>query len=177
MGLHINCWASLHSMRYLVVLVLVLAAGLVSAQANYRKSAEIPPLRVSFSALQGVLDKTEKLAASANAGNAPRREEIVLTADTLKVTIPGRTLTPNNAKVPERIDSLTYTYSMVTEAPISRVEFDFSDYRRTLTVEGNSPEHVDAVFAAIREDLMHLSSALGGTGIKMFFGFPAYWFC
>jgi hypothetical protein len=163
------------TMRTLIALVLFVFTDMASAQANYTKTAEIPPLRVSFTALQAVLDKTEKLVASANSGVKPQREELVLKAGAVRVTIPGRTLAPLNAKVPEQIEFLSYTYSTLNQSPVTRVDFDFSDYRRTLTVEGPSPEQVDAIFAAIREDLIALSSTVGGSGIKTMLGFPTYW--
>lgn len=163
-------------MRTLTALVLSSTIQLASAQANYTKTAEIPPLRVAFADLQSVLDKTEKLLASANAGAKPQREELALKSGATRVTIPGRTLAPQNAKIPDKLDSLTYSYLLTGQAPITRVDWDFSDYRRTLTVTGDSPEQVDAIFTATREDLTNISSAIGGTFIKSFLTFPAYYF-
>lgn len=161
-------------MRALTALFLSLTVQLASAQANYTKTTEIPPLRVAFADLQAVIDKTEKLVSSANAGARPRREELVLKSGVIQITIPGRTLALQNAKIPEKIDSFTYTYSMADRASVTQVSLDFSDYRRTLMVEGSSPEQVDAIFAATQEDLMNISSAIGGSGIKTLLGFPAY---
>lgn len=161
-------------MRICFTLLLTLSTQFAAAQANYTKTAEIPPLRVSFTDLQSVLDKTEKLAANANANAKPRREEVAMKAGAIQVTIQGRLLAPPNAKVPDQIDSLTYTYSAPDQSPVTRVYFDFSDYRRTLTVEGPSPEQVDALFAVTREDLTNLSSGLGGSSIKILLGQPAY---
>ena len=162
-------------MRILLILVLALAEGVALAQANYTKTVELPPLRVSFADLQAVLDKAEKLASSANLGAKARREEVVMKAGAVQVTIPGRVLSPPNAKVPDQLDSLTYTYTAVEPSSVTRMNVDFSDYRRTLTVEGPSPEQVDAIFSTMREDLVALSSPIGGSGIKIVLGLPAYW--
>jgi len=162
-------------MRTLIVLLLILHFESVFAQANYTKTAEIPPLRVSFGALQAVLEKTEKLISTANSGVKPRREEVLLKAGAVQVGIPGRTLAPPNAKVPEQVESLTYTYLAKDDLPITRIYLDFSDYRRILTVEGTAPEQVDAIFAAVREELVAISSNVGGSGIKLILGPVAYW--
>lgn len=156
-------------------------AALASAQVSYKKDAELPPLRVSFAAVQAVLDKTDKLVASANSGAGPTREELVMKSGTIHVTVPGHNLTSPSIRTPDRLESLTYSYLIYSSAPtyigsnVTRVHFDFSDYRRTLTVEGPSPEHVDAVFAAAREDLLAMSSPIGGSGARMLFGPFAYW--
>jgi hypothetical protein len=144
------------------------------AQANYTKSAEVPPLRISYTELQSVLSKASTLAATANAGAQVRREELAIKSGVVTVTLPGHNLIQTTARVPEKIESLTYSYSAADPAKITRISIDLSDYRRTVAVEGQSPEQVDAVFAVLREDLLAVSSALGGTGIRNL-GFPTVW--
>lgn len=46
----------------------------------------------------------------------------------------------------------------------------FHDYSRTLTVSGNSPDQVDAVFSTLRDDLQALSTPLGGSGLRSALG-------
>ena len=163
------------NMRTLIIIFMLLVGELASAQANYTKTAEIPPLRVTFSDLQGIINKNEKLVAGANAGTKPWREEIAMKAGSIQVRIPGHFLLPPNAKVPNQIDSFTYTYSADNQSPIVRIDFDFNDYRRILTVEGASPEQVDAIFSVTREDLNSISSNLGGSNNRIIFGMIIFW--
>ncbi|WP_454909269.1 hypothetical protein [Variovorax gossypii] len=160
--------------RILSLLLLLLAIQPTWAQTNYSKTAELPALRVSFSDLQGVVDKVSTLTANAN-GGARAREEVKLKAGKTEVAIGGRLLLPSGAKVPDQIDTFSYSYaSSAEDAPIKRVYLDFRDYSRTLTVEGSSPEQVDAVFVTIREELNTLSSVIGGGAWTILFGVPVY---
>jgi hypothetical protein len=159
----------------LLLLLPLLDPVCAMAQTNYTKSAEVPPLRTSFTQLQVVLSKASALTAAANAGASVRREELALKAGVVTVSLPGHNLVQTSARVPERIEGMTYSYSALDPARISRISIDLADYRRVVTVEGQSPEQVDAVFAVIREDLQAISTPLGGTGIRSL-GFPAIWF-
>ncbi len=91
------------------------------------------------------------------------REEVKLKSGKTEIVISGHQLLPTGARIPDRIDTFTYSYSSSVEgAPIKRVYLDFRDYNRTLTVEGPSPEQVDAVFATLREDLAAYRAMLEG---------------
>jgi hypothetical protein len=158
----------------LLCLVLLLHPALGLAQANYTKSAEVPPVRTSFAEIQVVLSKASALTAAANAGAPVRREELSLKAGVVTITLPGHDLVQTSARVPERIEAMVYSYSASDPAKVSRVSIDLADYMRVVTVEGPSPEQVDAVFAVIREDLQAISTPIGGTGIRSL-GWPAVW--
>ena len=159
----------------ILALLLLLLPGGATAQANYTKTAELQPLRTSFNDLQAVLSKVSALVTTANSGAQVRREELAIKSGAITVTLPGHQLVQTSARVPNRIDALTYSYSASDHAKISRISIDLADYRRIVTVEGPSPEQVDAIFAVLREDLQVISTPLGGTSLRIFFGFPAIW--
>ncbi|MNY12008.1 hypothetical protein D3C86_1450680 [compost metagenome] len=115
------------------------------------------------------------MLSSNAAGGGRTREEVKLKAGKTEVVIGGRLILPSGARVPDQIDSFTYMFSSSAEdAPVKRVYVDLRDYARTLTVEGSSPEQVDAVFITIREDINNLSSVVGGGAWTLLFGVPAY---
>jgi hypothetical protein len=148
----------------------------VLAEINYSKKIELPPLRISFSDLQTVLDKGVSLMTAANHPMPLWREEMELRRGELRVKITGHVLKPEGAKVPNSIDSFDYTASMRDPAAISRLALSFADYTRSLPVEGQSPEQVDAIFSALKEDLSKLSTSVGGSMFKSLLGFPAMYF-
>jgi hypothetical protein len=159
----------------LLSLFFLLVSGAAMAQANYTKTAEIQPLRISFNDLQGVLTKASTLIAAANLGALVRRDELAMKSGAITVTLPGHNLVQTSARIPEKIESLTYSYSASEPAKISRLSIDLADYKRTVTVEGPSPEQVDAIFTVLREELQAISTPLGGTGFRTILGFPAIW--
>lgn len=151
--------------RFAVILIaVVLAFGRTGiAETNYSKSVELPPLRVSFDDLQEMLDTISTLMPTReDARSLIWREEIVLRKKDLSVKMSGHQLNLPGAKVPSSIDSFEYTAFTRGDAPITRVTVSFSDYRRSVLVEGQSPEQVDAVFYVVREHLSKLVNLIGG---------------
>ena len=123
------------------------------AQTNYSKTIDLPPLRISFADLQTILDKSASLMKVANGSIPLSREKIMLRKGGLRVEISGHRLDQDQAKIPEILDSLQYSALTPDVAPVSYIFIDFGDYRRTLSVEGESPDQVDAVFSVIRDEL------------------------
>jgi hypothetical protein len=159
-------------MRTILTILTLIFAGPVFAQPLYSKSTEFSALRVSYAALQAVLDKANALAVSANGGAKPEREEITLRARELRINLPGNKLIASPAKVPDQIDQLTYSFAGRASAPIVQLELDLTEYRRTLTVRGSSADQVDALFAAISTELAAMSHPIGGGVLQALLGLP-----
>ena len=81
----------------------------------------------------------------------------------------GSQLDTIREKLPKSIDAFEYTAELFKPTSVSKIHIALRDYQRTLTVEGQSPEQVDATFSAIRDDLMKLSSSFGGPMFRVFF--------
>lgn len=47
----------------------------------------------------------------------------------------------------------------------------FRDFGRSLTVSGNFPDQIDAVFSAMRDDIQRLSTPFGGSGHRFLLGY------
>lgn len=96
-------------------------------------------------------------------GSAPlRREELDLQRGELRVRMSGHRLEQDRARLPQTLDRFEYTASTRDAAPVSRISLSFWDFSRTLSVEGQSPDQVDAVFSVLRDDLWKLSTLIGG---------------
>jgi hypothetical protein len=142
------------------------------AETTYSKTVDLPPLRISFSELQNLLDKGTALISEANKSKPQWREEIQLRKGELRIKISGHQLNPEGAKIPEVIDTFDYNAYTLVQAPITRMVLTFNDYTRSMLIEGQSPEQVDALHAVLKDDLFKLSTSLGGRGLKAFLGFP-----
>lgn len=142
-----------------------------AAQTNYSKSTEFPALRVSISDLQAVLAKANSLISASNVSNKapPWREEIEVRNGELKIKVSGHQLEVVGAKLPKVIDTFEFNFS-VRDGVIEGVGISFRDFSRTLTVSGNSPDQVDAVFSALRDDIQKLSTPFGGSQLKSVLG-------
>ena len=132
------------------------------AQSNYSKTVEIPPLRISYAELQAVLDKGASLMSAANKSfHSLQREEMRLQERELRVSIWGHQL-EGDARLPKTLDRFEYIAWTGNAAPVSRLNLSFSSYSRTLSVEGQGPDQVEAVFIALRDELSKLSTSIGG---------------
>lgn len=162
-------------MRNIFIIIALAHAMGAHAQPTYSKSTEFTALRVSYAAIQSVLDKASSLASSANGGASPEREELTLRARELRISISGHNLLTSPAKIPDQIDQLSYSIIGASAARIAQVEMDFSGYRRSLTIRGSSADQVDALFAALSSDLAAMSHPVGGSNIQSMLGFPLRW--
>lgn len=155
---------------YFILFLIVIISPVGYAETNYSKTIELSPLRISFSELQSVLDKGASLISAANGSTPLWREELELKKNELRVKITGHQLNPEGVNVPNNIDSFEYIALTREPSPITRVSMSFSDYKRFMLVEGYSPEQVDAVLSALREDLTKMSTSIGGINHKLYFG-------
>lgn len=136
--------------------------GPAFAQSNYSKTVELSPLRISYAELQAVLDKGASLMGAANGSlHLLQREEMRLQEGELRVNIWGHQL-EGDARLPKTLDRFDYTAWTGDAAPVSHLSLSFSNYSRTLSVEGRGPDQVDAVFSALRDELSKLSTPIGG---------------
>ena len=159
---------SLMQRIWAVALLLAVFGYPAISQTDYSRSIDLAPLRVSMSDLQAVVDKSAALMAAADGSRSRVREKIALAKGELRVTIQGHQLDPAGAKIPQSIDSFEYRASTIdtaaqSSAPITNVQLSFADYKRSLSVEGQSPEQVDALFSALRDDLDKLTTPVGGS--------------
>lgn len=76
---------------------------------------------------------------------------------------------PSDLKTYERKPEVGYefTYSYYNnEGIISEVSLRFSDYSRKLTVEGSDPNHVDAIFTMLKEQIEKRQTLFGGSSLR-----------
>jgi hypothetical protein len=135
-----------------------------AGDTSYSKGASIAPLRMSQADLQAVLDKAASLIKSDD-GVVLVREELELRTGDLRVKMAGHSLQPAGARIPETIDRIDFTAFTMDPAPVTRFTISCSHYERTLSVAGQSPEHVDALFVLVRDELTGLSTPLGGSSM------------
>ncbi len=153
-----------------LVLLLAINRYPALAETEYSRSAELPPLRISFDDLQAVLDKEASFMNSANDSAPLSREVIILRKGEFQIKGTGHQLVSNDTKVPKSIDSFEYTAYVAKPVPITWIMLNFRDYSRSLFVEGQSPEQVDALFSTLRDDLYKLSTPIGGPLIRFWRG-------
>lgn len=156
-----------------ILLALLATSGYpATAATTYSKTAELPPLRLSFSELQAILDKGAALMSAANSSAPMWEDELQLRKGPIRVKIAGHRLDPEGARIPKEIDFFEYTARTQPPASVTRLALSFQEYTRSLSVEGQSPEQVDALFSALRDDLSALSTSIGGALLKFFLLIP-----
>jgi hypothetical protein len=118
----------------IIILLLHLLAHSYAAEINYFRSAELPPLRISFADLQKILDKSGSLMTTANSkeSSKSRREEISLYRGDQRVTLTGHLLNAEGARIPETIYRFEYIAREDSPVAVRRIEMSFSDISRDL---------------------------------------------
>jgi hypothetical protein len=134
----------------------------MAAQTNYLRSTEIGPLRISIDQLTAVVEKASRLVRVANGQTRITREEMSLGAGTYRVKLSGHEIDPQRTRIPKVVDNFEYSLWFVDSAPVKHFQLSLANYKRTLSVDGESPDQVDSVFVTVRDELAALISAVGG---------------
>lgn len=156
------------------IIISMLRVSVVFAEPVYAKSASLPPIRVTYSDLEAVLTKASTFIIAANAsGTGAFRETMNVQEGESSVEISGHSFKGANVQLLKIANQFRYGAHwkwsdpwIDSNAPISNVTLDFSDFSRTVKVEGSSPEQVDALFALLKNDLIGLSAQLGGRSFR-----------
>lgn len=142
-------------------------------EPTYTKATSLPPLRITYPELQKILDKSATLMSLADnsTSNLILTEKLRLKHGDSQVEIQGHQLQGSNVKLPKITTELDYRMStrFLAAAPITTVSLLFDDYRRNLTVEGQSQEQVDALFTSLKSDFQDLST-FGGSNFRTLAG-------
>jgi len=87
----------------LVFTTIIFSCRAIAQEQTYTKSASLPPIRITYSELQSILDKSVPLMVSANARFATRAptEKVEIKQGELQVTVTGHQLLGGNAKLPK----------------------------------------------------------------------------
>jgi len=113
-----------------------------AGEAQYSKNTSLPPIVLSFTDLEGILEKTSKLLSTANAQSEQMnymRKKITISTGNTKVKLKGHSLFAHGAKLPEAAYSLSYSY------------------------------YLDD--GSVSDDLLYYSTSIGGTEFRNFAAF------
>lgn len=82
------------------------------AEADYSKSIVLPPLRISFSQLQSVVNRSASFMKEANSSAPAFIEKLELSREELVVTIKGHEFDNDRNRLPKIIDRFSYFVGM-----------------------------------------------------------------
>jgi hypothetical protein len=145
---------------------------LKGAEPLYSKTINLPPIKMNYSDLQELLDKVSKVILTANPQYNPDKyleENVTFSTNKVKIEISGHSFLSSSARLPKASYRFSYSY-YYSGNTISIVNIDFSDYSRTFSVSGSSPEQVDALSAMLEKDLLNFSSSIGGSWFRTVIG-------
>lgn len=163
--------ALLKAAKVLSIVLLIAAytcpfSSVAYAGANYSKSAELPPLRISLSQLQSIVSKAHAIATKANSSIPFSIEALSLADGGVTVKIEGYEFNSSNYRLPDVIYSFDYRIANFKETPIENITIHLADNYRIITVDGQSPDQVDALFSVTRDELLNISSYFGGLSTR-----------
>lgn len=146
------------------LLVLLLPAAYAEAQPSYRRTAAIPPVRLSQAELAGIVEGVQKIVTRANSeapSDAPDRLDLSLSDGQHEISIQ----LPEHAGQLQRAPGTSTRLSVSfwrKNAPIAQVMIILADYSRSIEVAGTSPEQVDALMAYLETELLSYRTWIGG---------------
>lgn len=142
------------------------------AKAIYSRSAEFSPIQMSYSELMSLINKTQSIIKSANSAYKLTWESSKVTVedgDSNKLSLDGEITEESFINAPKKGLVIKYSYQN-SGGPISQFNINFSDYSRTIEVEGESQEQVDALFSLAVANINKLTIHFGGSKQRILIG-------
>ncbi len=156
-----------HTFVRALFLVLLALSGL-DAQ-TFARNDESSAVRLSYTDLAAILARVRELIKSSNASFAPKYQTPIEYLDVgnghSNVELTQDMSVAQLASAPEIAYSIQYVYRF-SDAPISSVRIDLSDYRREVAVGGQSRTDVDALSNLVLTDLNAHGVTFAGPGFR-----------
>jgi hypothetical protein len=136
---------------------------------TYTRRSELPPVHLNYNDLAAIVGRAEQLISTANKPFSPEferpSESLDLQDDQTKVEFTQDITTSALESAPPISNEIYFTYSF-NGAPISNVTMYLYDYRRELSISGQSKTDVDALSQLMSSDLARHTTILGGFGFR-----------
>jgi hypothetical protein len=158
-----------------LLMIALFAPYLKGEEPLYSRTINLPPIKMSYSDLQELLDKVSKVILTANPKYIPDKyfgclgENVTFSTNKEKIEISGHSFLSSNARLPKASYGFLYSYRC-SDNLISDVSIYFTNYSRTFSVSGRSPEQVDALSAMLEKDLLNFSTRIGGDWFRLVIG-------
>lgn len=138
----------------------------------YKRETKLPPIRLTYEDVNQILKSFRSQLPSSQVTHQSRdvwqRGEITGIGD-VTVKKEGNFLFTKDDRLPIVSWRFWYSYSN-SKGLITEVAINLGDTDRTLSVEGISPDHVDATFVLLRDRLEKKATSVGGQTFR-FIGF------
>src|SRR5713101_5215623 len=145
-------------------LIFITSSLMGASSTTFTRETRFGPISMSQDQLASLINKLESIARTANASIAPDRidHSLRLGDDVNSIRISGEIASSTISAAPAVVTSANYEYR-TTDAPISRVEMQFWDTQRSITVEGKSLEQVEALMGVAVGALSNSHALFGGS--------------
>lgn len=141
---------------------------------SYSRNISFGTTKITYNELMQLIEKTHNFVERTNANFDERISNERVSIGDGKRTVKVRNQI--NLNLVKELPRVAYfaSYSIDSSnanSPITCIQFDFSDSYRTLTIEGNNSEQVDALFSLLRDEMDTYSFFLGGHTFRGVGGF------
>jgi hypothetical protein len=154
-------------MRIILSFLFVMTVSLRAA--TYQQSFDLPPIQLNASELRTTLMTISEIVARINprpAENQYPHYSINITDNNTGETVVFDEFVIPETHLPSPATTVHIRYSL-DGAPISRIELNFSDYERTLQVEGDSYTDVTGCATLLQKELSRYSVPFGGPILRI----------
>ncbi|MFA5167195.1 MAG: hypothetical protein WC530_01545 [Candidatus Omnitrophota bacterium] len=149
------------------ITLITVSSGALEASQEFSLSADLQPLKLSYEDVKSVVEKISGFLKTSN-GYDPNLSDlgahsVQVTAGELTISVKDDLRNIDFSHFPNVSYELTYKYyDGKLGNSITQVSISLSDYRRTISITGNRPDQVEALFAMLINDLNRHRIWLGG---------------
>jgi hypothetical protein len=158
------------------VVFILLPVTTATGDASHGRTAHLPALRLSYANLSEIMRKLQNLTdiMQSKPGADRSKEELTISDDDTKLILSGDYSLQALQRGPSVATDLEFVlYDFREGAAISLIRIEFSDFRREITVEGTSPERVEALSSTLIDDFSRHRTVFGGVIPRVLVGILA----
>lgn len=146
------------------------------AQQTHTRSITLCAVDMTFAEMAGLVERIREFHGKANR-DSPRdylREVLTLQDGILTLESTGDFSLETLEKGPEIATRSSYRMSMRETVPISRVDLDFRDNEREVTISGTDRDLVYGLPLLISQEIERLACSFGGRDTRLHFGLSIF---
>jgi hypothetical protein len=136
--------------KYILIIYLFILLPYYCYGATFEKRTEIPPIKLTYQDLNKIFTSlTNQLPKDDNSIDFEKiGQQLKVSDDNITINKDNNLLFSKDDQLPDISYRLNYEYyNRSNLAKITKINIDFTDYKREISIAGNSQDHVDALIA------------------------------
>lgn len=152
----------MNNKKIIILSILTIINTSICYAYTYEKNGRLPPIKFTYKDLNKILSglRTQIPITS------DRYEKLIISGKDVTITKEDDFALSQNDRIPDKAAELSYSYSY-SKGEITEILIRFNDNRRQISIEGSSPDSVNAIYAFLNDQFLEHKIIIGGKKFRI----------